>query len=213
MALSLVRHLVFLDRHVRDGGWSYDATGVPRRPSDMTLAVIGMGRIGRRLAEMGHVVFGEVIGYDPLIAEESWPRCARRGLLAECLSEADVVSLHLPRNPETVRLIDRDALAAMRPGAYLVNVSRGGLIDSEALLAALDSGRLAGAALDVTDPEPPDPNDPIRRHPRILLTPHAAFYSASALSAYLIRQAENVLAWHRGGRPKTPVNGLRAGVA
>lgn len=212
MALALVRHLPFLDRHVRDGGWSYEATGVPGRLSEVTLAVIGMGRIGRRLAELGGGLFGEIAGYDPLVADGAWPAGVRRASLTECLSGADVVSLHVPLTADTDRLIDADTLGMMRPGAYLVNVSRGGLIDTAALLASLDRGHLAGAALDVTDPEPPAPGDAVRRHPRILVTPHAAFHSSRALDAYLIRQAENVAAWHRDGRPCTPVNELRNGV-
>lgn len=213
MALAVVRHLPFLDRHVRDGGWSYEAAGLPRRLSEMTLAVIGMGRIGRRLAEMGRGLFAEVAGYDPLIGDGGWPDGVRRAPLAECLAEADVVSLHVPLTADTDRLIDADALATMRPGSYLVNVSRGGLIDTPALLEALDSGRLAGAALDVTDPEPPAADDPVRRHPRVLVTPHAAFYSARALEAYMIRQAQNVVAWRRDGRPITAVNDLSVGVS
>ena len=212
MALALVRHLPLLDRHVREGGWHYAATGTPGRLSEMTLAVIGMGRIGRRLANMGSAVFGQVIGFDAVAADGSWPAGIRRVGLDECLAEGDVVSLHLPLNDLTRSIIDEDALARMRPGSFIVNVSRGGLIDTGALLGALDTGRLGGAALDVTDPEPPDAGDRFRRHPQILITPHAAFLSAQALKAYVLRQAENVIGWHRNGRPNTPVNDLEIGV-
>lgn len=206
MALALVRHLPFLDRHVRDGGWSYDATGTPRRLSEMTLGIMGMGRIGRCLAGLAHPLFDRVIGHDPLIREESWPTEVGRTELDGCMKASHVLSLHLPLNAQTERLLDHRTLDEMRPGAYLVNVSRGGLIDVQALLAALDSGRLAGAALDVTAPEPPASESPIRHHARVLVTPHAAFYSQRALEAYVMRQAENVVAWRREGRPNTPVN-------
>lgn len=206
MALALERQLPFLDRDVRDGGWAYDAAGVPRRLSELTLGVVGMGRIGRRLAQLGSGLFAEVIGHDPLVDANRWPDGVRRESLEQCLSDSDVVSLHTPLTDTNVHLINADTLAAMRPGACLVNVSRGGLIDQPALLAALDEGRLAGAALDVTDPEPPARTDPIRHHPRVLVTPHSAFHSAAAAEAYVLRQAENVVAWYRAGRPTTPVN-------
>jgi phosphoglycerate dehydrogenase-like enzyme len=206
MGLALVRHLPFLDRHVRDGGWQYDATGMPRRLSELTLGVVGMGRIGRQLAGLAAGMFGRVIGCDPFVDDAAWPAAAPRVELDQCLQESHVISLHLPLSPQTRWMIDARALACMAPGAFLVNVSRGGLIDEEALLAALDSGRLAGAALDVTDPEPPPRESPLRLHPRVLITPHAAWLSKQANDAYVMRQAENVVAWREGGRPNTPVN-------
>ncbi len=205
MALALVRHLPFLDRHVRDGGWNYDATGVPRRLSETTLGIIGMGRIGRRLAALAGGLFDRIVGFDPLVGEDGWPAGVARADLDGCLTAGDVISLHLPLSPGSDRLINAAALARMRPGSYLVNVSRGGLVDTPALLAALDAGQLAGAALDVTDPEPPPADDPLRRHPRVLVTPHAAFLSAAANEAYIVRQADNVVAWLDRGRPNTPV--------
>lgn len=206
MALSLVRHLAFLDRHVRDGGWDYEATGVPPRLSQITLGVVGMGRIGRRVAAMAGGVFGRVIGCDPMIADADWPTSVPRVDFDTCLRESRVVSLHLPLSAQTEGIIDARALKRLPQGAYLVNVSRGGLVDAPALLAALDEGWLAGAALDVTEPEPPTADSALRRHPRILLTPHAAWFSAPASEAYLMRQAENVTAWWRSGRPQTPVS-------
>jgi D-3-phosphoglycerate dehydrogenase len=206
MALALARHLPFLDRHVRDGGWDYGATGMARRLSELTLGVVGMGRIGRRLAGLAAGVFGGVVGYDPFVNDAAWPPEFPRVELDECLEASNVVSLHLPLSAQTKAMIDATALARMPPGSFLVNVSRGGLIDEHALLAALDSGRLAGAALDVTDPEPPPADSPLRRHPRTLITPHAAWLSQQANDGYVMRQAENVVAWLRDRRPHTPVN-------
>jgi phosphoglycerate dehydrogenase-like enzyme len=206
MAMALVRHLPSLDRHVREGGWDYEATGMTRRLSELTLGVIGMGRIGRRLASMATGLFGQVVGCDPFIDDGAWPAEHRRVALDRCLEQSDVVSLHLSLSSQTKGMIDAAALERMPPGAYLINVSRGGLVDEAALLAALDNGQLAGAALDVTEPEPPPADSPLRRHTRVLITPHAAFLSEQALADYMMRQAENVVAWHRGRRPNTPVN-------
>jgi phosphoglycerate dehydrogenase-like enzyme len=113
-----------------------------------------------------------------------------------------VISMHLPLTADTEGLIDRAALERMRPGALLVNVARGGLIDAGALLEALDAGRLGGAALDVLETEPPAADDPLLRHPRTLITPHAAYYSDRAAEAYVLGQARNVVTWAQEGRPR-----------
>ncbi len=203
MALMLVRGIGVLDRHVRSGGWSFEAVGIPRRTSTLTLGLVGLGRIGRAVARLAEPCFAGIVGCDPFVAGP--PAGVRHVSFEECLRESDVVSLHLPLNPTTVHLIDADALSLMPRGSFLVNASRGRLVHPEALLAALDSGRLAGAALDVTDPEPPPADDPLRRHERVVVTPHAAFYSADAVRNYVVRQAENVVAFARTGSPNSPV--------
>jgi phosphoglycerate dehydrogenase-like enzyme len=209
MALALVRHLPFLDRHVRAGGWEYDATGVPRPLGELTLGIVGLGRIGRRLAELARGLFDAVAGYDPVVQQHQWPPAVRRMELEECLRASDVLSLHVPLTADTTHLLDARTLGLLPNGAFVVNVSRGRLIDGDALLAALDSGALAGAALDVAESEPPAPDDPLRHHPRVLITPHAAFYSKRALKNYALMQAANVIAWHHEGSPNTPVNDPR----
>jgi D-3-phosphoglycerate dehydrogenase len=206
MALALVRRLPFLDRSVRSGEWQHDVAGAPRRLSESTLGVLGLGRIGRRLAELSRGVFGRVLGYDPYLPVADHPRGVEQAGFDRCLAESDVLSLHLPLNDETAHVIDAGALASVRPGAFLVNVSRGGLIDERALIEALDGGRLAGAGLDVTWPEPPPRDSPLRSHPRVLLTPHSGFHSDSTTEAYLLAQAGNVAEWARSGRPTSPVN-------
>lgn len=206
MALMLVRRIAQLDRHVRSGGWSFEAGGVPRRTSTLTLGIVGLGRIGQAVARLAGPFFAGVVGFDPFVAAP--PPGVRPASFEECLALSDVVTLHLPLSARTARLVDGNALALMRAGSYLVNVARGGLVDAIALRAALDSGRLAGAALDVTDPEPPALDDPLRSHPHVVLTPHAAFYSAEGLRAYVVGQAENVIAWAATG---TPLSSVEAG--
>jgi D-3-phosphoglycerate dehydrogenase len=208
MVLSLQRGLPVLDRAVRDGRW--DATELAlRRPSSTTLGILGLGRIGRRLAALARGVHGRVIGHDPAVAAAEWPAEVEPVALDALFEQADVLSLHLPLTERTARIIDRAALARMREGALLVNVSRGGLIDPAALLEALDSGRLGGAALDVLETEPPAAGDPLVRHPRVLVTPHAAYRSDEAARAYVVEQARNVIAWARDGRPRDAVAGPR----
>ncbi len=204
MALSLVRHLPFLDRHVRDGGWDAFSTGPRRRPSTLTLGIVGLGRTGSRLAEIARPVFGRIVGSDPLPIE---PLSDGVALVPfeQLLEQADVISLHVPAERGALPLIDAEVLAKCKVGAYLVNVSRGALVDTAALLSALDSGHLAGAGLDVVAGEPPAADAAIRTHPRVIVTPHAAFYSAESEAAACAHQAENVIAWVRTGRPLTPV--------
>jgi len=204
MALSLVRHLPFLDRHVRAGGWDAFATGPRRRPSTLILGIVGLGRTGRRLAEIAHPVFGRIVGSDPQEVEPL-PEGVDVVPFEELLASADVISLHVPAERGAPPLVDADVLARVKPGSYLVNVSRGSLVDTGAALAALDSGQLAGVGLDVVDGEPPARDAEIRSHPRALVTPHAAFYSAESEAAACAHQAENVIAWASTGRPLTPV--------
>lgn len=198
MALGVIRGLPFLDRRVRAGEWDATAERL-RRPTAMTLGIVGMGRIGSRLAELAATVFGEIVGHDPVV--DDWPDGVRRLTLEKLLATADVVSLHLPLTDATRHLIGRERLALMRPGSVLVNVSRGELVDPAALVDALDSGHLTGAALDVLPVEPPPADLPLRQHPRILFTPHAAYLSDQSAESYVRIQAENAVSWLTGGQP------------
>jgi D-3-phosphoglycerate dehydrogenase len=200
MSLSLVRHLPFFDRHVRGGGWDFAATGRLRRPSSLALGVVGLGRIGSRVAELARPLFRAVVACDPAVSPGAGPAGVELDSLDGLLARCDVVTLHVPLVPATSGLIDARRLASMPEGAYLVNVARGGLVDLDALLAELDRGRLAGAALDVLPAEPPPAGAAVVRHPRVMLTPHVGFLSAEAVRDSATRQVENVLAWARGGR-------------
>ncbi|MEV6106772.1 C-terminal binding protein [Streptomyces sp. NPDC051940] len=202
-ALSLVRRLPQADAAVRGGGWSADLADVPRRASELTLALVGMGRIARELARIAAPVFGRITAHDPHARTTDWPAGVGPLPLGELVATADVLSLHTPLTPGTRGLVDGALLSRLRPGSYLVNVARGELVDPGALLAALDSGRLAGAALDVFPVEPPPAGDPLRSHPRIQLSPHSAYLSDVSRRAYVCVPAENVIAWHRTGRPAT----------
>ena len=204
MSLALIRQLPFYDRSVRAGAWG-PLPGPPRKMETLTVAVIGLGRIGRRYAELAQPIAGRVVGADPMLPADAWPEGVERCEVDDAFAAADLVSLHLPLDAATRHLAGERMFGLMRPGGYVVNVSRGGLVDPDALLAALGCGRLAGAALDVFDPEPPDPASPLLHHPRVLATPHVAYLSDASTAAYLRGQAENVLAWQRTGRPLTPV--------
>ena len=206
MALSLTRHLPFYDAAMRAGEWSYDGTGPLTRPGKTTLGVAGLGKIGRLTAAYATPVFGRILGYDPHLSEAAWPDGVERlHDLAELAAASDVLTFHMPLTAETRGLVNRDLLGAMKPGGYLVNVSRGAIVEIPDLLAALDSGQLAGAALDVFPQEPVAAEDPVLRHPKLILSPHAAFYSLESDEELRSRAVTNVIAFLKTGRPENVV--------
>ncbi|HEX4090631.1 MAG TPA: NAD(P)-dependent oxidoreductase [Trebonia sp.] len=191
MTLALLRNLHVGDRYVRDGGWSSRAVGA-KRVTGSVLGVAGLGRTGTLVAQRAVALGLRVVAWAP----RTPPAQARElgvtpvTTLADLLAASDVVSLHVPLTPDTKNLIDADALALMCPGAALVNCGRGGLVDLGALRAALESGRLAGAALDVLDTEPPPPDHLAFTLPRTILTPHQAWLSPqSEYAAYELAAA------------------------
>ena len=202
MALSLVRHLPFHDRSVRARQWNYAEPGKLHCPHLLTFGLLGCGRIGQQAARCAAPSFGKVIAHDPFMPAEAFPAWIELAETKEALFEqADVISLHCPLTADTRRIVDADLLNRLRPGSYIVNTSRGALIDPADLLEALDSGRLGGAALDVFEVEPPDPDDPLLHHPRTLVSPHAAFYSVEADEEGRARAVRNVITYAHTGRP------------
>ena len=202
MTLSMLRGLPFLDRAVRAGIWDGTREKL-RRPSDTTVGVIGLGRIGTRYAELILPVVGRAVGYDPF---QAGPVGVEQLELDDLLRISDVVSLHMPLTDDTHQMLNGRRLELLPDDAFVINVSRGGLIDHDALLDLLDSGRLGGAALDVLPQEPPPAGDRLTTHPKTLLSPHAAYISAAASKDYVLHQAQNVVSWHRRGVPDFAVN-------
>ncbi len=167
------------------------------------LGLVGLGRIARRVATAAIALGMRVVACDPFVTESGIEGIAMVSF-AEVLATADVVSLHAPASVETRHMIGVETLAQMKPGAYLVNCARGTLVDQDALLVALDSGRLAGAALDVTDPEPLPVGHPLLAHPAVIVTPHIASSTSAGrrrLYEHAIDNALNFLA----GQPCTLV--------
>jgi D-3-phosphoglycerate dehydrogenase len=205
LALAVLRGVVALDRSVREGTWDLAAARPLRRLSALTWGVVGCGAIGTAVAGRAAGLGMRVLGYD-VDQVRSEPPIVRVPL-EELLEAADLVSLHAALTPDSHHLVGAAALARMRPTALLVNTARGGLVDSGALLAALDAGELAGAALDVLEGEPPDELGwRLARHPRVVATPHAAWYSEEAFSTLKTEVAREALRVLEGGQPRSPVN-------
>lgn len=180
LLIAGVRDLPGAARAARTGDWSKRITpGLAGR----TLGVVGLGRVGSRVAAAAQALGMQVLATSRTQANpDSLP-------LAELLAAADVLTLHLPLTPATRGLINAQALARLPRGAFLVNTARGALVDGHALRAAIDSGHLSGAALDVLDPEPPPADHPLLDHPRILVTPHLGASTVSAQRAIAIELA------------------------
>lgn len=172
------------------------------------LGVVGYGRIGRRVAEIcGKGLGMRVIVYDPYVVGQTGDETVEMaGSLTELLREADVLTLHLSLTQETRKMIGRGELASMKPASYLINASRGPVVDEAALLDVLREGRIAGAALDVFTVEPPEQSNPLFRLPNVVVTPHIASYTEAGVEAMGRGVVEQLEAVFRGERPHHLVN-------
>lgn len=199
LILALTRQLYPQIAAVKSDDWAIRSRVNADECAGKTLGVVGLGAIGCRVAELSAALGMEVIAYNRTNQDRHGGRTSvRRRPFAELLAESDIVSLHVALTPETRGLVGRAELAAMKPGALLVNAARGGLVDVDALLEALDSGRLAGYAADGVDPEPPAVGDRLIHHPRTIITPHSAALTASTYRRMCLRTVQNVLGYLTG---------------
>jgi D-3-phosphoglycerate dehydrogenase len=202
MALHLVKRLGRLTQLVRSGRWADRRSVVVGDLAGSTLGVVGFGRIGQHAATLGAALGMQVVAYDPVATPPDGVRCRT---LEDLLSRSDVVTLHLPLTPDTHHLLDAERLAATKPGAILVNCSRGALLDNDAAHHALTAGRLAGVGLDVFDPEPPE-HHPLFDHPDVVLTPHLMGLSTRATAATFTAAATGVADVLEGREPTAVAN-------
>jgi D-3-phosphoglycerate dehydrogenase len=201
LALALMRNIVAYHRDIQAGHWHYLSSGKLRRASEMTLGIVGLGRIGKRMAHIGRNVFKRVVACDPYIIDGDFPAYVERAALRELFAQCDVVSLHVPLTAETRGMVDAGVLGVMKPGSFLVNTARGAVVDVEAALAAIEGGTLAGLGLDVLPEEPVPARSRLLGHPRVILTPHAAFFSVEAERDLRRKAAQNIITFLATGRP------------
>ena len=205
--LTLNRHLLTHNSHVKSGRWGGVPGGPPGRLSTQTLGIVGLGHIGREVARKATALGLSLLGFDPYLSAE---KAAALGVeltsLEALLRRSDYVSLHCPLNAETRHLIGPAQLGWMKPGAYLLNLSRGAVVDQPALVQALASGQIAGAALDVLEQEPPAANDPLLQMDNVIITPHLASWSGAALIQLRRDTARNVVEALQGQQPRSIVN-------
>jgi D-3-phosphoglycerate dehydrogenase / 2-oxoglutarate reductase len=212
LLLALLRGVVALDRTVRLGAWDDHAAGPLSRLDRTRLGVIGFGRIGRAVAARAVALGMEVWAYDPVVAaSEVAAAGVKPATLEEALRSCSAITLHVPLTPRTKGLIGKRELAMMRRGAFLVNTARSGLVDADALVATLEGDQLGGAAIDVLDVEPPTAEHPAPSHPRLIVTPHSAWYSPESEREVYRRAALSVRAVLEGREPEDAVARPSAG--
>jgi D-3-phosphoglycerate dehydrogenase len=205
LMLSLSRRITQRDRAVRAGAWGVGQREVVHRLSERTLGLVGFGRIARALqAKTSGLGLAATLAFDPVARD--FPAGVEAATLPELLARADLISLHAPLTAETRHLLGEREFAALRPGTLLVNTARGGLIDEAALLAALQSGQLSGAGLDVFENEPLAPEHPLRALDNVILTDHAGWYSEESLADLQRLAGEEAVRILSGASPRSWVN-------
>jgi D-3-phosphoglycerate dehydrogenase len=208
MILGLLRKLKTFDRAVRAGRWDSLADGAGiRRLNQLTLGIVGFGRVGREVARKAKPFGLSIAAYDPYLTPDA---IQSHGVLPmgleEVVEKADVLSLHIPLTVETANMLSEERISRMKPGSFLVNVSRGGLVDEDALCAALSSGHLAGAGIDTVAREPMPPNHCLLQFDDVFLSPHAAHYSSSSYAEVRSKAFADVARVLRGEEPIYQVN-------
>jgi D-3-phosphoglycerate dehydrogenase len=206
LLMSMARFIPQATASMKGGKWEKKRfQGV--EISDKTLGVVGLGNIGRIVADRARGLKMKVVAYDPFISAEAAERLgAELVTLDELYARSDFITLHTPLTPETKNLIGAAALAKMKPGVYIVNAARGGIVDEDALLAALDSGKVAGAALDVFVVEPPETGCKLVAHERVVSTPHLGASTDEAQEKVAVEVAEQIVAYVERGEVRNAVN-------
>ncbi|AEV16662.1 Glycerate dehydrogenase/glyoxylate reductase [Thermus sp. CCB_US3_UF1] len=202
LLLAVARRLVEGVEHAREGRWQawHPELLLGLDLGGLTLGIVGMGRIGQAVAQRAQAFGMRVVYHSRTPKPLPYPHLALEALLAQ----ADVVSLHAPLTPETHRLMNRERLFAMKPGSILLNTARGGLVDTEALVEALE-GHLFGAGLDVTDPEPLPPGHPLYALKNAVITPHLGSAGRRTRERMAAMAVDNLLAVLEGQEPPNPV--------
>ena len=206
LLLACARKIAFYDRLVRGGRWEVPPGKPMYRVASSTLGLVGFGNIARQVAVRAAAFGMRILYFDPYVQEGQFDAPGTKRELHDMLKESDFVSLHPPLMPETRKMINDEAFSRMKPTAFLVNCSRGPIVDTEALVRALDAKKIAGCALDTVDPEPlPNPH-PLRERENVIINPHAAWYSEQAMVGLQVGAPNEVRRVLSGEWPVNVVN-------
>ena len=207
LMLMVAKNVKLAEARLREGGGDDYARHKAIELEGKTLGLVGLGRIARRVARVGEGLGMRVAAFDPFLHESAFPpSIGRAASLAELLGVADVLSLHVPLSDATRGMMGADQFAQMKRGAVFVNTARGGLVDADALLEALDGGRLFGAGLDVTEPEPLPTDHPLLHRDDVVVTPHIASATSEAKVRIFRAAFDQVVHGLAGQRPAHLVN-------
>lgn len=205
MVLNLLRQISYGTDLIHSGVWDYSRMTPIKAAGDTVIGIFGFGRIGRRFARKMLALGYRCIGYDPYVEDEFFTSDnVTRVSFFELLAQSDCVSVHCSLTDETRGIFDETNLGKMKQGAFIVNTSRGPIVDIAALCVLLESGKIRGAGLDVLPEEPPKHNCAILQSPRVLLTPHAAFYSDASIIEVRSSIAEQIVEFMKGNVPRYP---------
>jgi phosphoglycerate dehydrogenase-like enzyme len=206
LILALAQQVTTCDRDIRAGLWQ---TGIGEELAGKTLGLLGLGRVGAKVAQAAPAFGMEVIAWSTNLTDERAAACgAKRVERDELLARADFVSVHLVLSPRSRGLIGGDELARMKPTAFLINTSRGPIVDEAAMIGALERHTIAGAGLDVYDVEPLPLDHPLRRLPNTVLTPHVGYMSRESYTVFYAQMLEDIEAWLDGA----PIRRILSGV-
>lgn len=206
LLLALVRKIPFANRLVQTGHWDMTALVPIRRLPGQVLGLVGFGHIPRLVAPKAQAFGLKVVAYDPYVTPDAMQAAGVEGVSLDRLCEvSDFISVHAPLQPATRGLINADTFAKMKPGVLIVNTARGPLIDEAALIAALDAGKVGGAALDVVTKEPLAKDSPLLNRDNVILTPHIGYYSVEALQELQSKAATDVARVLSGEKPVYPI--------
>ena len=207
LILVLSRRIPECQEMTRQGLWKAAELGPIRRLSEQTLGLVGFGRIAKNVARKAKCLGLRVVAYDPLVSKSEMDEAdVEKADFKDLIRIADFISLHVPLTKETNGLFNAHVFNVMKNTAYLINTCRGEAIDEPALVHALETGRIAGAGLDVLYQEPPDPQNPLLSMPNVIVTPHSAYISQESLTEVLVRSTQAVIDALQGRTPQDVVN-------
>ncbi|MDR1520706.1 MAG: hydroxyacid dehydrogenase [Planctomycetota bacterium] len=205
--VAIARGFAFMDRETRAGNWEIRNQRKGVDLDGKTLGVVGLGRIGKLVAEKARAAFNmEILGFDAIIKPENYPAGVAAAATEDIFARADFVTLHVPAVAGTRGMVDAKLLARMKKTAFLINCARGEIVKEGDLHDALANHRIAGAAIDVYETEPPRPDNPLFRLDNLLATPHSAALTAEAMDRMGLHAAMGIHAVLSGGKPEWPVN-------
>jgi D-3-phosphoglycerate dehydrogenase / 2-oxoglutarate reductase len=208
LMLGVAKKIKKAERELRGGGKDFYKNHFGLELSQSQLGLVGLGRIGSRVAKMAFAFGMKVVAYDPYVPPEKADELGIEMVsdLNKLFETSDIVSLHLPLTSENCKFVDAKRLAQMKSGSILINTARGGLVDEVALLDALDSGHLSGVGLDVTDPEPAKPDNPLLHREDVIVTPHIGSATTAGKDRLYEMAIKQVLQYLKGKRPPHLIN-------